>query len=75
MSYLKVFVMPGAKRERVEEEGAALLITTKEPAEGNRANTRVREVVAEHLAVPLSHVRIVSGHHSPSKMLSIRDKK
>lgn len=73
MSYLKVFVMPGTKRESVSEKGSTLVISTKEPAEANRANTRVREVVAERLKVPLAAVRIISGHHSPSKMLSIKD--
>ena len=72
MSYLKVQVMPGAKRERVEEKGAALVIAVREPAQGNHANRRVREIVAERSGVPLARVRIVAGHHARSKMLSIR---
>ena len=77
--YLKALVQASAKRERVEVRpgkagaGEELLIFVKEPAERNLANTRVRELVAEHLKVPLAKVRIMSGHHSPSKMLSIHE--
>lgn len=69
--YLKVLVTPGAKRETVAEKGEALQIAVKEPAQGNRANTRVREIVAARYAVPLARVRIISGHHSRSKMLAV----
>lgn len=73
MSYVKVLVTAGAKRESVLEKGAALQVAVKEPAQGNHANTRVRELVAARYGVPLAAVRIVSGHHSRSKMLSVRD--
>ena len=71
--YIKVFVTPDAKREKGEEEGETLLISVKEPAEQNRANTRVREIVAERFAKPLGKVRILTGHRSRSKMISIND--
>lgn len=69
--YLKVFVTPGARREKVEEKGEMLLISVKEPAAGNHANRRVRELVALRLGVALGHVRLLTGHRSRSKMLSI----
>ena len=69
--YLKVFVTPGAKRERVGEKNDALIIAVKEPAMGNRANVRVREIIAERQNVPLGKVRILTGHHSRVKMISI----
>lgn len=75
--YLKVFVTPGAKKEKVEVhpakggEGETLLISVREPASGNRANTRVRELVALRLGRPLSSVRILTGHHSRVKMISV----
>jgi uncharacterized protein YggU (UPF0235/DUF167 family) len=71
MGYIKVFVTPGAKKDKVETKGETLLIATREPASGNRANLRVRELVAEHLSKPLSHVRILTGHRSRGKMISI----
>jgi uncharacterized protein YggU (UPF0235/DUF167 family) len=69
--YIKVFVTPGAKREKVEEKGEALLISVREPAIGNRANDRVREVIALRLGIPVGKVRILTGHHSRVKMISI----
>ena len=69
--YIKVFVTPDAKRERVEEKGEMLLIAVREPASGNRANTRVRELVAMRVGKPLGSVRILTGHRSRAKMISI----
>jgi uncharacterized protein YggU (UPF0235/DUF167 family) len=46
-------------------------IVTKAPAERNAANTRVREIIAERYMVTMSAVRIVSGHHSPRKILDV----
>ncbi|MDP1707149.1 MAG: DUF167 domain-containing protein [bacterium] len=77
--YIKVFVTPNAKREKVEvshpeeggEKGETLVISVREPATGNRANDRVRELVALREGKPLSAVRILTGHHSRGKMISI----
>ena len=79
--YVRVFVTPSAKREKVEENHSTkfgadvetLVINTKEPASGNRANTRVREIVAEREGKPLCKVRILTGHRSRSKIVSIID--
>jgi len=69
--YLKIFVTPGARREKIEEKGEALAIAVREPAEGNRANTRVREIVAARVGKPVGKVRILTGHRSRVKMISI----
>ncbi len=69
--YLKVYVVPGARREVVEEKGSILHIQVREPAAGNRANTRVRELVALQYEVPVAAVRILSGHHTRGKMLVV----
>ncbi len=71
--YIKVFVTPDAKREKVEEKGEALMISVKEPAVGNRANTRVREIIAERAGKPVEKVRILTGHRSRAKMISINN--
>ncbi len=72
--FIKVFVTPSAKKELVEEKSEGVLaISVKEPAERNLANTRVREIVAARLGVLLGKVRILAGHHSRSKMISISD--
>jgi uncharacterized protein YggU (UPF0235/DUF167 family) len=69
--YIKVFVTPGAKKEKVEEKGETLMIAVREPAMGNRANDRVRELVAMREGKPLGSVRILTGHRSRAKMVSI----
>ena len=77
--YIKVFVTPGAKRELVEENpstklgagGPTLLISVREPATGNRANDRVRELIALRVGAPLGKVRILTGHRSRAKMISV----
>lgn len=71
--YIKVFVTPGARRETVEEKGETLVIAVREPAQGNRANNRVREIVAARVGKPMGKVRIFTGHHSRAKMISIID--
>ena len=70
--YLKVVAKPSSRREKITllKEGE-LLIEVKEPAVGNHANKRIREVVAEYTKSPLSSVRMISGHHSSKKMFSI----
>ncbi len=69
--YLKVFVTPDSKRENVEKIGDVYKITVREPAAQNRANTRVRELVARKFAVPVGKVAILTGHRARGKMISI----
>jgi len=71
--YIKVFVTPSAKREIVEEKSGALAISVREPASGNHANLRVREIIAKRQNAPLGKVRILTGHHSRAKMISVNN--
>jgi len=48
-------------------------IAVKEKAERNSANERIIKIIAERLGVPVKKVRIVSGHHAPSKMISVAE--
>jgi uncharacterized protein YggU (UPF0235/DUF167 family) len=68
--YIKLKVVPDAKVEKVEKMTEdSWRIWVKVPAENNAANSRVLELV--RLDFPGTSVRIVSGHHSPSKIVSI----
>lgn len=69
--YLRVRITPSAKHESITQKGEVLLVTVKEPAAQNRANNRLRELVAEKYGLSVSGVRILHGHHSPSKLLSL----
>lgn len=73
--FIKVFVTPGAKREKVEKKGDTFTISVREPAQGNRANLRVREIIASQLKKPLGSVRILTGHRSRVKMISVTIKR
>lgn len=65
-------VVAGAKKENFTCDAPDhCTITVRQQAERNMANTRVRELVASHYGCTVSAVRIVSGHHSPHKILSI----
>ncbi len=44
-------------------------VSVKEEAKQNRANTRMIELIKEYFET--DKVKIVSGHHSPSKLLSV----
>ena len=70
--YVKVHVYPGMKKEKVTKTGEHQFeLVVRAPAERNAANIRVREVIADIYQIPMAAVRIVSGHHSPSKMLEV----
>lgn len=68
--YLKLKVIPDAKQEKVEQlKDDEYRIWVKAPAENNHANTRVLEIIrGMH---PDKKVRLVSGHTSPSKIVSV----
>lgn len=70
--YVHVKVVAGTRQEsfrKISEDHFE--VSVKEKAERNMANARVLELVAEHFKVPLNKVRIVNGHHHPSKLLVV----
>ncbi|MBI5816799.1 MAG: DUF167 domain-containing protein [Candidatus Yonathbacteria bacterium] len=70
--YIKVRVTPDAKRETLEQDsGDHFTLSVKEPAEQNRANKRVIALMAQYFNVSIGKVRIISGHHSGGKILSV----
>lgn len=70
--YVKVRVYPGNKKEILTKVGEHRFeARVKEPAERNLANNRVRELIASEYGVTDKQVRIVTGHHSPVKVLDV----
>ena len=68
--YIKVKVTANAKREVVEKISEDHYdISVKEKAENNKANKRVVEIISKIFTC--KNIKIISGHHSPSKILSI----
>lgn len=70
--YIHVKVTAHARKEEFKEiKKDHFTVSVKEKAEHNMANSRVMELLATHFSLPLNKVRIVNGHHSPSKLFSI----
>lgn len=68
--YVKLRVITKSKRESVEKvSDDHYKISVKEPAERNLANSRILDIF--RMLFPNQEVRLVSGHHSPSKILRI----
>ena len=73
--YIRVRVSAGAKKEAFTKGAEdSFLVSVKEPAEQNLANKRVLELVAKHYSIEPKQIRIISGHHSPGKILSVPDR-
>jgi len=70
--YIKVKVTAGARKETFEKiSDDHFEVAVKEKAERNMANKRVMELVADFFELPIGKVKIISGHHSPGKILSV----
>ncbi len=70
--YVRVIAHPGAKKERIlKESDSEYTISVREKAERNLANKRIVTIIAQELNVEESRVRILSGHRSQRKLISI----
>ena len=70
--YVKVRAYPGMKKERVTKLAPdSYEIVVREPAERNLANHRIRTLIAKEYGVKDTQVQLVTGHRSPSKVLSV----
>ena len=71
--YIKVKIIAGTRKETVEKVSEDHFnISLREKAENNRANNRLLEIMHEEYKDSI--IKIISGHHSPSKILSIDSK-
>lgn len=70
--YVKVRVIPKSKKETVKKvDQQTFEMTVKEPAERNLANNRIKELLAKEFSVKVNLVRMVTGHHSGSKIFDV----
>lgn len=68
--YVKVRVIVGAKEEKIiRKSDDHFNISVKEKAKANEANRRIKEILVSEFET--GDVRLVSGHHSPSKIFSV----
>lgn len=68
--YLHLKVKTEAKREEVRQVSSDHYeISIKEKAVRNMANKKILEILAT--LFPNKQIRIINGHHSPSKLVAI----
>lgn len=68
-----VRVQPRASRDAIEGESqGALKVRLTAPPLEDRANEACRRILAEHLNIPVSAVRILSGERSRTKRVEVR---
>lgn len=72
--YVRVRVKAGTRRELVTKVSQTeWLMAVREPAERNLANERIREILAGAYGARPEDIRLVTGHHSPTKIFSVPD--
>jgi len=70
--YIKVKAFPLSKKESVIKKSEdKFFVHIKDPAERNLANRRITVLLAEYFKISKGKVRIISGYHSPSKIVSV----
>lgn len=71
---IHVKIIPDSKEDKIiQKDDTKFVVHVREPAEDNRANKRLIEIIADKFKVIKSKVRIITGHHQPSKILDILD--
>ena len=70
---IQVKVKPRSKTEDVtrEMDGNVYVVRVKEPPVEGRANRAVLKLLAKHLGVPESRLRIVTGLTSRNKVIEV----
>lgn len=70
--YIHIKAFTGQKKEEVFERKLGYFdVFVREKPEQNMANRKIIELIARHFSIPVSKVKIISGHHKPTKILSI----
>jgi uncharacterized protein YggU (UPF0235/DUF167 family) len=70
--FIKVKAHTGSKKESIIKKSEdAFEVFVKEKPERNLANKRILELIALKLKVAKNKVKIITGHHWPSKILEI----
>ena len=68
---VQVKVKANCKTEEVSQEGNTFIVKVKEPPKQGKANRALIKVLAQHLGVPKSQVRLISGFTGKDKVIEI----
>lgn len=70
--FIHVKIIPGSRKDEVVcKNNASYIVSVQEEAKENKANCAMLLLMADFLKVPVSTIRIITGHHAPSKMLEV----
>jgi uncharacterized protein YggU (UPF0235/DUF167 family) len=70
---IKTIVRAGAAKDAVSFRKDRYHITTREPAQGGRANKAARSLLAAHLGIPEKSLSLLRGKDRPSKLFLKRE--
>lgn len=74
--YIRVDAIPDSRKEVVTKlDDTKYKIAVKEPAQQNRANRRIQEILSDLFNVPTNQISMLTGHRSSRKMFSIEEKR
>lgn len=69
---IHVKVTAGAKKDSVKKKNdTSYIVTVKEEAKENAANKKMMTLMAEEMNTPIAAIRLITGHHSPSKIVEV----
>jgi len=68
---IQVRVKPNSRTEEVSQEGDNFVVKVKEPPKEGKANQAVIRLLAKHLGLSQSRVKILSGFKSKNKVIEI----
>ncbi len=70
--YIHIKALTNQKEEQISERKPGYFdVSVREKPEQNQANRKIIQLVSKHLNISEKSMRIISGHHKPSKILSI----
>ncbi len=70
--YIRVIVKTGQRSESVNETGEnRFAVSIREKPERGLANKRILELMRDYFKNPAGGVKIISGHHSHTKLIKI----
>ena len=74
--YIRIDVTPEAKANTIKRlTSEKFELTVKDKAEHNLANKKALEILADQLKIPVARLRIINGHHTSRKLVSILDER
>lgn len=69
-----VKIEPKSKEDSISEKNkTSYIVKVREEAKENKANNKMLILLARYLKIEKDKLRIITGHHSPSKIIEILD--